>query len=363
MKSTYTLAIVTATILVTWLISGQIQAPEDSDEAKTEDSTVGVITRVQTRISHAAPYTVQIRASGQTQAKRSVQVRAESSGRVVALPVEKGLRVDEGKLLCKLALDDRQIKLEEASSQLRHARLEHQGLTTLSQQGFQGEVQIAAAEVSLINAKANLKFQELNLARRNINAPFAGVVQERPVNIGDFLQQGQVCAEVLDPNPMLIVAHVTQQELGKLTLAGQAEVSIGHGAALNGTVSFVSHAADPITRTYRIEVEVVNADYAIRDGLSAEIILNQGTVMAHNVSPASLSLSDTGAIGAKIVDNEDVVRFVEVQIVSDTATGVWLTGLPPNAELITVGQELVFAGQQVIAVPIGAPFDVTVVGG
>jgi len=168
---------------------------------------------------------------------------------------------------------------------------------------------------------------------------------------------------VLDPNPMLIVAHVTQQELGKLTLAGQAEVSIGHGAALNGTVSFVSHAADPITRTYRIEVEVVNADYAIRDGLSAEIILNQGTVMAHNVSPASLSLSDTGAIGAKIVDNEDVVRFVEVQIVSDTATGVWLTGLPPNAELITVGQELVFAGQQVIAVPIGAPFDVTVVGG
>lgn len=311
------------------------------------------MTRVQTRMSQAAPYTVQIRASGQTEAKRSVEVRAESSGRVVALPVEKGLRVDEGNLLCKLALDDRQIKLEEARSQHRHARLEHQGLTKLSQQGFQGEVQIAAAEVSLINAKANLKLQELNLARRNISAPFAGVVQERPVNIGDFLQQGQVCAEVLDPSPMLIVAHVTQQELGQLRLAGQADVSIDHGESLNGTVSFVSHAADPITRTYRIEVEVANADYAIRDGLSAEITLNQGTVLAHNVSPAALSLSDTGAIGAKIVDSDDIVQFIEVQIVSDTATGVWLTGLPPKAELITVGQELVFAGQRVIAVPVG----------
>lgn len=76
--------------------------------------------------------------------------------------------------------------------------------------------------------------------------------------------------------------------------------------------------------------------------------------MAHNVSPASLSLSDTGAIGAKIVDNDDIVQFIEVQIVSDTATGVWLTGLPPNVELITVGQELVFAGQQVIPVPVGS---------
>jgi multidrug efflux system membrane fusion protein len=362
LKSTYTLSIVTGIILITWLISGQIQAPEVSDDSETENSALGAITRVQTRISEAAPYTVQIRASGQTEAKRTVKVRAESSGRVVALPVEKGLRVEEGDLLCKLALDDRQIKLEEATSQLRHARLEHQGLTKLSQQGFQGEVRIASAEVSLINAKANLKFQELNLAHRNISAPFAGVVQERPVNIGDFLQQGQVCAEVLDPSPMLIVAHVTQQELGELTLAGRAEVTIDNGTTLNGTVSFVSHAANPITRTYRIEVEVVNADYVIRDGLSAEIILNQGTVMAHNVSPASLSLSDTGAIGAKIVDDEDIVQFVEVQIVSDTATGVWLTGLPPKAELITVGQELVFAGQKVIAVPGGVSLDAPLEG-
>ena len=149
---------------------------------------------------------------------------------------------------------------------------------------------------------------------------------------------------------MLIVAHVTQQELGELTLSGQAEVSIDHGTALIGAVSFVSHAADPVTRTYRIEVEVVNDDYAIRDGLSAEIILKQGAVMAHNVSPASLSLSDTGAIGAKIVNNEGIVQFVEVKIVSDTATGVWLTGLPTSAELITVGQELVFHGQKVEAV-------------
>ncbi|MFT5102266.1 MAG: hypothetical protein ACI9HY_004403, partial [Planctomycetaceae bacterium] len=74
MKSTYTLSIVTGIILITWLISGQIQAPEVSDNSETENSALGAITRVQTRISEAAPYTVQIRASGQTEAKRTVKV-------------------------------------------------------------------------------------------------------------------------------------------------------------------------------------------------------------------------------------------------------------------------------------------------
>ena len=349
MKSTYTVAIVTAIVLITWLISGQIEAPEVADDAET--SGVDTLGRVQTRISKAVPYVVQVRATGETEAKRIVKVRAESSGRVISLPVEKGVRVSKGDLLCKLALDDREIKLEKAKSQLRHAKLEHQGLKKLRQQGFQGEVKIAAAEVNLINAQANLKLQELNLAHRDIIAPFDGLVQSRPVNTGDFLQQGLVCADVLDPDPMLVVAHVTQQELGDLNLAGAADVRIDNRAVRQGSVSFISHAADAVTRTYRVEVEVPNDDYSIRDGLSAELILTQGSVMAHNVSPASLSLSDTGAIGAKIVNNNDLVEFVEVELVSDTATGVWLTGLPPNAKLITVGQELVFSGQRVIAVP------------
>ncbi|MBT5701752.1 MAG: efflux RND transporter periplasmic adaptor subunit [Gammaproteobacteria bacterium] len=351
MKSTYTIATMTTIVLVTWLMSGQLDVPEATGDADVASTPHDDIARVQTRLSQAMPYTVKITASGQTEAKRLVKLRAESSGRIVNLPVEKGTRVKKGELLCQLALDDRQIKLDEARSNLRHARLEHQGLTKLSQQGFQGEVQIAAAEVRLIKSRANLKLQELNLAHRQILAPFEGLVQERPMNIGDYLQLGQVCAEVLDPDPILIVAHVTEQELGDITLGGDATVAIRGGVHRVGRVSFISHAGDPVTRTYRIEIEVDNSDFLLRDGLSAEVVLTQGTVMAHNASPASLSLDDAGAIGAKVVDADNIVRFIEVQIVSDTATGVWLTGLPATAEVITVGQELVFAGQQVETVP------------
>ena len=69
--------------------------------------------------------------------------------------------------------------------------------------------------------------------------------------------------------------------------------------------------------------------------------------MAHRVSPALLSLTDEGLIGIKILDNDDIVQFVEVEIMSDSEDGVWLAGLPASIRLITLGQELVFPGQQV----------------
>ena len=53
------------------------------------------------------------------------------------------------------------------------------------------------------------------------------------------------------------------------------------GVAADWLPEFISHAADAVTRTYRVEVEIPNDDYSIRDGLSAELILTQGSVMAH----------------------------------------------------------------------------------
>ena len=71
MKSTYTVAIVTAIVLITWLISGQIEAPEVADDAET--SGVDTLGRVQTRISKAVPYVVQVRATGRLRLKEPLR--------------------------------------------------------------------------------------------------------------------------------------------------------------------------------------------------------------------------------------------------------------------------------------------------
>jgi multidrug efflux system membrane fusion protein len=72
-----------------------------------------------------------------------------------------------------------------------------------------------------------------------------------------------------------------------------------------------------------------------------------GLEVAHLISPASLLLDDEGVMGVRIVDSENIVRFKAVKVVSESANGVWVTGLPEQVNLITVGQEDVFEGQLV----------------
>jgi multidrug efflux system membrane fusion protein len=350
MKRTYLSALGIAAAMIVWFASGQLGS-EPADPAAAPAGPDKPLRRVRTLRSEAEPRSVQIVARGRTEAKRIVEVRAETSGRVVAVPIEKGTLVEAGDVLCRLAVEDREMRLAEARSSLKSAELEYQGALRLAKDGYQSEVAIARAETVLTNARAEVRARELDLDYLNIRAPFDAVVQDRTAELGDFIQRGGVCAEVLDPDPMLMVVHVSEREVGDLQIGAAATAELTDRDVHSGRISFISHAADPITRTYRIEVEMSNPDLTLRDGLSADVYLPHGSVLAHRVSPALLSLNDEGNVGIKILDPDNRVRFVEVNVVSDTQTGVWLSGLPENIRLITLGHELVFPGQEVEPVP------------
>ena len=70
---------------------------------------------------------------------------------------------------------------------------------------------------------------------------------------------------------------------------------------------------------------------------------------AHQISPALLTLDDRGEIGVRVVDEEAIVRFYNVSIVAEDRDGVWVSGMPYKTDIITVGQEIVVAGERVTA--------------
>ena len=133
MRSTFVWAIGITLVLSAWLVSGQFQSTDErlgSQGEKAADALVSVRAETRTAQSHV----VQITVRGKTQAKRSVTVKAQTGGRVEILPIEKGSAVKQGDLLCQLALEDRRIKLQEATAAVAHARLEHEGAKKLKQQ-------------------------------------------------------------------------------------------------------------------------------------------------------------------------------------------------------------------------------------
>jgi membrane fusion protein, multidrug efflux system len=76
-----------------------------------------------------------------------------------------------------------------------------------------------------------------------------------------------------------------------------------------------------------------------------------GVVLAYLVSPSLLTLDADGELGIKTVDAAGKVVFNRISIAQSGSNGIWVTGLPDQADIIVVGQGYVSAGQAVKAIP------------
>jgi membrane fusion protein, multidrug efflux system len=296
-------------------------------------------------------YGKKVRVRGRTQAFRHVEVRAEQAGRIVSEPVMRGARISEGDLLCEIAVDDRDSNLLEAQSRQEQAVFEYSASLDLQDRGLQSDVIVAQLKAALQSSKAGVARAELALQRTKIVAPFDGVVETRIVELGDLLNAGTVCASVLDDSPMLLVGLVPEQDIGSLSVGARVAAELLTGQRITGSVLYLSRAADNVSRSYRIEIEVDSSFENLRQGITAEILVDSADIQAHLVPSSALTLDDSGLIGVKTIGANNMVEFNNVEIVGDNTSamnpGVWVTGLIGTINLITLGQEIVFPGQQV----------------
>ena len=284
---------------------------------------------------------------GKTQNKRTVNARAELVGRVVERRVERGDVVAADAVLCELSMEDRQTALIEAQELVSQARIDYQGALKLEAKGFNSDSAIAATKARLASTVAQLKRRQLNIEKTLIRAPFAGVVEDVHVEIGDYVNPGQGCATIVDLNPMLMVGRVSEKDVLDLKLGELATGILADGRTVQGPVTFVGQQSDPQTRTYAVEIQLDNADGALRSGITAEIKIPVDRVLAQRVSPALFALDDRGGIGIRVLDSDNIVHFHNIEIITEGPDGVWVTGLPNETAIITVGQEMVVAGERV----------------
>lgn len=355
MRNTYITAGIIGLVVVAWLLTGQLREPPEPiakniSEQNRRVAAMGeerTLTRVRVATLHASERTRLLKIRGRTQNKRSVNVQSQISGLVKDRFVERGDSVAAGDLLCEITLEDRAALLAEASAAAEQAKIEHEGSLKLSKEGLQSETVIAQTKARLASAVARQKRAQLDIQRLKITAPFAGVIEDIHMEAGQFVTPGSACATLVDLEPMLIMGQVAESELLYVRPGMAARAVLSSGAEVAGDVTFVASTAEPGTRTYQLEVKLDNRDRVVPSGITAQIILPVETVTAQKISPALLVLDDEGAMGVRTVNSEAVVEFNKVQIVNDDQDGMWVTGLPDIAQVITVGQQLVVAGEKV----------------
>ncbi|MBT5415412.1 MAG: efflux RND transporter periplasmic adaptor subunit [Rhodospirillaceae bacterium] len=358
MKSSHIIAIVLAVGVAGWIVSGQFgesgPPANASDPQSANAAPERAVPRVQTRVLHAEDLVSELVLTGRTEASRAVVLRAEIAGPVVEVPVEEGAMVKEGDVIARIALDDRSAKLAEARALHEQRRIDHQAASSLAKKDFASKTRVAETKALYDAARAAVQAMEVNIGKTTIKAPFDGVLDARYVEVGNFLDTGIEVAQIVDLDPIFIVAQVSERKVGKLALGGLGTAEIITGDSVTGTVTYISRIADPETRTFRIELEVPNPDFRVVSGVTASLRLPISSARAHKVSPAVLTLDDSGRIGVKSVDEDNVVRFHPVTIAADETDHIWLSGLPESVRLIVVGQEYVQPGMKVQAIDAGA---------
>ena len=186
----------------------------------------------------------------------------------------------------------------------------------------------------------------VELNRTEVKAPFRGYV-EKIVKPGNLLNRGEICAIIIELDPLTFVAEVPEAEIKSIVKGQKVLIELVTGETITSKLSFVSKSATPATRSFRVEAEVENSKGAIRDGITGTMKIYTNKILAHKISPSILLLSDNGTIGVKSVNNNNIVEFLPIKIIEDTNDGIWVTGIPNLSNLIVVGQGFVENGQEV----------------
>lgn len=353
-KSTY-LSLGLLLLVVVWMLSGifantpEPQATTTSSPTNPNNPLQKMTVGVQDIESEDVAREIVIQ--GELEPLREMEIRAQTTSRVLSLPVEKGEYVAAGTLLVQLATEDRTARFKSAEAEVTSQQLEVAGAKTLQKRGLQSENQLRSREAALAVAEATLQTAELELEYIAIKTPFNGILESRYVELGSHLEKGDKVALIIDESTVKAVGYVSQQSAGQLLLGQQVHIRLLDGREASGELTYISSVGDSQTHSFRIEAKVDNTDGMLNAGVSIELSITTGYEAAHFVSPAVLSLNTSGEVGIKSVNEDSIVNFHPIKLLRTGADGVWVTGLPDKVRIITQGQGFVNVGEPVTEIP------------
>jgi multidrug efflux system membrane fusion protein len=284
---------------------------------------------------------------GRTKADAVIPLKSETSGILRQRLVNRGDTVEEGQLVCTIDQGAREVSVASAKAALEKAEADYKANQALKKKGFSTDNKMRELKAGLDAAKAQLRQAEIELDRTEIRSNMSGVVMDPIAEPGDVLQAGGTCITVVDRDPMYFVGQLSESDIGAIQTGMKAHVRPVTGEEADGVISYIAPAADPETRTFRIEIELSEEGSAVRDGITASASIALEETEAYRLSPSWLTLADDGQVGIKTINENDEVDFRKVDIVSQGNDGFWVEKLEEGLKVITLGQEYVVTGEKV----------------
>jgi RND family efflux transporter MFP subunit len=309
-----------------------------------------------------------VMAPGTIEAFQQVQITARVAGAVDRVAFAEGQSVKQGDLLVVIESERYAVAVDQAKAAIAKAQAteksatadlgrrqaavaQHPGLVA-GEEVDQYATQVETSKADVLAAQQNLRIAELNLRDAFVRAPFAGVIQSRTVQAGQYLNPGAVLATLLQRDPLILRFGVTVQDAPRLKSGMTANITLRESTrTYTAKIMLVADAADPTTRLVPVTGQIDDTEhkYWLRPGAFCEVSIPVGDARPAIVVPSlAVQPTATGNV-VYVVDDKNVAHLRNVQLGMYTPDGgVEITqGLNAGELLVVEGFEALSEGAPV----------------
>ncbi|WP_375754063.1 efflux RND transporter periplasmic adaptor subunit [Vibrio sp. HN007] len=218
-----------------------------------------------------------IQAIGFIEPNQGVTLTTESNGVIKKIQFESGETVSKGKKLVILDTEVERANLESAKARFPAAEAKYKRYKGLYKKGSVSKESYDSAEADYFSLRADIKALEAAIDRREISAPFDGVVGIRNVFLGQYLQPGTDIVRLEDTSVMRLRFTVPQTDISRIYIGQEVDISVESYPedTFKGSISAIEPAVDNQTGLVQVQADIPNNGGKLRSGMfaRAEVIL------------------------------------------------------------------------------------------
>ena len=326
---------------------GPAQA-DGTEDASVSEEFVRVI-NVEITPIEAETFVEEIRLTSVAMASQDVMIEAEENGRIVELFADRGDTVREGAPIAKIddAILRAQVGQARAAAELAQQTWERRK-RLFEEEQVGSEIAYLEARATARQTAASLEGLEERLARTIVRAPFSGILDERHVDVGTMVGPGKTVGRIVDLTPIKVFAGVPERYASNVHAGAAATLrfeALGD-ETFTSWIRYVGATINPRSRTFPIEIELPNADGAIKPEMVASMsIIRQQVEDAIVVPQDALIRVEDGYVAFVTVDRGGV----EIAEVRQLVLGPTRRNLVVVEEGLNVGENLIVVGQKSVA--------------
>ena len=285
-----------------------------------------------------------IEAIGFIEPNQGVTVANETSGVIDKISFESGTQVDTGQSLIHLDSDVEKANLQSSQARLPAAKAKYKRYQGLFKKGSVSKEAYDEAEANYFSLKADIESLKATIDRREIKAPFTGVVGIRNVYLGQYLQAGTDIVRLEDTSVMRLRFTVSQTDISRIKLDQEVDIFVDAypDKPFKGSISAIEPAVNVQSGLIQVQADIPNSDGKLRSGMfaRANIILPK---LENQVTLPQTAITFTlYGDNVYIVTEEDGEKRVKQHVVKvgertkDIAH--ILEGVKPGDVVVTSGQ-------------------------